>query len=328
MGLINFFAQQQFGAALRPGEVLEVMGIGVYKQLKSYAIFGLTNQRLLFLEVPADTWVVAPKAEVTARMSFELSEITSVIVEPDSDLLGSLTRFAVCRGPATAFALGAPEVQIRGVLRAAPNPFGNKWNFTGFDGHQEWNDFVPAWLARHVPMGTLRSPQGVAQALGELRAAKANRTAMLAHSAQLAAQANAAREAAASIKWPYVVCAAFALFAFFVGFGNAYDGVKFHGRTNDFEERVEQSAVTRKGTWADPKVAARAREQIEVDRSRATGKLVLGIVTLLVGLGGAAGFAAVGVKLNKKKRAALAQAQAQGQAQGGAVPALQPARTG
>lgn len=199
MGQITELARQRFTSMLRPGEGLEAMGIGIYRlsQSPTYALFGLTNQRLLVIECPADAWACAPKPEVISSLEFELAQLTQVRVEAGSNMLGALTRFVVV----------GPQGEITFILRPEYRQFGNKWNFGGFDAqqHQEFNQLVPEWLARQVAMGTPRGPQGVNHAIGELRAARANRAAFMAHSAQQAAQAAAAREAAASIMWPYAL---------------------------------------------------------------------------------------------------------------------------
>lgn len=299
MGAIDFFARQQFGATLRPGEILETMGIGVAKAEKSYAIFGLTNQRFLVLEVPVDPWVLAPKPEVSSTASYELAQLAQVRAETGSNFLGSLTRFVL---------VGGPQGEKVYVLRPEHRQFGNKWNFTGFEprDHADFNSFVPQWLAHHCAAGTFRSPGGTQAALAELRATKANRAAFMAHHAALAAQADAARRAAAPIIWPYVVAGVAGLFLL-AGLLQIKDALRIYRSADASDEIVERSASSHTGIWADPKVAARAREIAEHDRERALTTVIGGAVLIVLGGGGAAGFGFLGMRLNQKKKEKLQQ---------------------
>lgn len=302
MGLINFFAQQQFAAMSRQGEVLEAMGIAIHPSTtaRKYAVIGLTNQRLLVLIVPADPWQVAPKPESESSMSFELAQLGQVRVEHDSDLLGAFMRFV----------LVSPQGETAFVLRQTHKPFGNKWNFTGFEAsdHADFNNIVAPWLMNQCAMGALRSPQGVEQSLGILRSAKQNRAAMMMQSAQMAMQADAVRRANAPVVWPYIVGGVCVLIAL-IGLAQIQDGSRWLTRSSEFEEQVDRSVKSKTGVWADPKVEKRARESIDHDRGNGYKHMAEGVVVFLIGAGASAGLFLLGVKLNKKKKEQLAQQQ-------------------
>lgn len=299
MGQITVLARQKFSAILRPGEAVEVMGIGIHivsgdrSNIPTYAVFGLTSQRLLVLICPGDAWACAPKPEVTDSLSIELAELQQVRVEAGSNIAGPLTRFVLVR----------PQGEITYVLRHEYRQTFNKWNFGGFDQqqHQDWNQFVPEFLARHVAMGTPRSPQGIGPFFGELHAARANRAALLVHHAQVAAHARAVAEANASIKWPFFLMAG-AVLAALIGLGMASNGVKRAAREDEAIEYIQRDRSRKYSPYADPRRFAEAVEESNERRTQGYVTLASGVLIALLGVGGSVGTCLLGVSLNKKKR--------------------------
>jgi hypothetical protein len=301
MGQINDFARQQLQTMLRGGEGLEAMGIGLKHSSSSddtYVLFGLTNQRLILLDCASDAWMNAPKAEARGSTFVELASIMEVRVEPGSDIGGALIRFFVKHPQGDSFF----------ILRPVHKHFGNKWNFGGFDGHQEWNDLIAPWLASHVAAGTLRSPQGVAHAITELHARRAQHAAMAAQNAHAAALAGAHARANASIKWPYAAMGA-AIFVTLIGVFISLRGASEAKSSEEFIASVDRDKRQKYSIFSDPKVAAGAKEHARESIEAAHTRIATGIVVIILGLAGSGGLLAVGMTLNKRKRAQQQQQQ-------------------